>query len=231
MIITSDRLTLKEYPAELKPREKLDKYGVGTLEDREILAILLTTGTRNKTALEIADQVLIKHKGLRGIWDISLEELSSIDGIGIAKASRIISAIELAKRISLKASEYKPTIKSPEDVANLLMEKMSYLDREHFKVILLNTKGQVIKCETISIGTLNSSLVHPRELFKIAIRRSAASIILVHNHPSGDTSPSKEDIQVTRRIIDAGKLLDIKVLDHIIFGGKKFLSLKEKALI
>lgn len=231
MAITSNRLTLKEYPNELKPREKLDKYGVQSLSDREILAILLTTGTSKKTALEIADQILIKHNGLKGILDISLEELSAFDGIGIAKGSRIISAVELGKRINLKDQDYKPVIKSPEDVASLLMDKMSYLDREHFKVVLLNTKGQVIKCETISIGTLNSSLVHPRELFKIAIRRSAASIILVHNHPSGDVNPSKEDIQVTRRIIDAGKLLDIRVLDHIIFGGKNFLSLKEKAFI
>ncbi|SMB92142.1 DNA replication and repair protein RadC [Desulfonispora thiosulfatigenes DSM 11270] len=231
MSITIDKLTLKEYPEELQPRERLDKYGVRALSDRELIAILLTTGSTKKTALEIAEQVLTRHNGLRGILDISLEELSSFDGIGIAKASRIISAVEIGKRISLKGQEFKPTIKSPEDVANLLMEKMRYLDREHFKVILLNTKGQVIKCETISIGTLNSSLVHPRELFKIAIRRSAASIILVHNHPSGDTSPSREDIQVTKKIMEAGKLLDIKVLDHIIIGDKSFLSLKEKALI
>lgn len=225
------KLTLKDFPKELQPREKLFQYGIKVLSDSELIALLLTTGSKNDTALELAEKMLIKSRGLKGLVDYSLEELATFCGVGCAKASRILSAIEIGKRISRKGREYKPVIKCPQDVSNLMMEEMRFLDREYFKVLLLDTKGQVIICETISIGNLNSSLVHPRELFKIAIKRSAAAIILLHNHPSGDPSPSKEDILVTKRIVDAGKILDIKVLDHIIFGDKVFSSLKEKALM
>lgn len=225
------KLTLKEYPEELRPRERLCRYGVQSLSDRELIALLLATGSRNTTALELAESILTRYKGLRGLVNITIEELSSFPGIGKAKGAKILSAIELGKRISIKESKLHPVIKSPEDVSNLMMEEMCYLDREHFKVLLLNTKGQVMSCETISIGSLNSSLVHPREVFKLAIKKSTASMILLHNHPSGDPTPSREDIEVSKRIIEAGELLGIKVLDHIIIGDKKYCSLKEKGFI
>ncbi len=225
------RLTLKDYPVELKPRERLCNLGVQALNEQELIAILLATGNREATALELAEQILSQSGGLKGLVNLTLQELSEFNGVGQAKAARILAAVEIGKRISMVEMNFKPFIRSPEDASNLVMEEMRHFDREHFRVFLLNTKNQVISCETISIGNLNSSLVHPRELFKIAIKKSAASLILIHNHPSGDPTPSHEDIQITKRIIEAGKLLGIEVLDHIIIGDKIFTSMKEKALI
>ncbi|NMA01264.1 MAG: DNA repair protein RadC [Clostridia bacterium] len=225
------RLTLKEYPLELQPRERLYQLGVQALSDRELLALLLTTGTKGITALEVAENILTENQGFKGLASLSLEELASFPGVGPAKAAKILATFEIGKRVSLRGGELRPIIQSPEDVSNLVMEDMRHYDREHFKTLLLNTKNQVINIETISIGNLNSSLVHPRELFKSAIKRSAAAIILVHNHPSGDPRPSREDINITKRIIEAGNILGIEVLDHIIIGDKVFCSLKEKDLI
>ncbi|MFZ5942743.1 MAG: RadC family protein [Bacillota bacterium] len=225
------RLTLKEYPVELQPRERLDRYGVQVLSDRELIAILLATGSRESTALDVADAILTKYKGLKNLHGLTVQELSSIKGVGLGKAARILAALEMGKRISLQGGEFRAAIQSPEDVSNLVMEEMRFLDREHFRALLLNTKNQVLTLETISIGNLNSSLVHPRELFKAAVKRSAASIILLHNHPSGDPTPSKDDIEITKRIIEAGKIMGITILDHIIIGNKIYLSMKEKGII
>lgn len=214
------KLTLKEYPVELQPRERLCRLGVQALTDGELIAILLTTGSREATALDIADQILTRYQGLKGIVNLAVEELASFNGVGLGKAARILAAIEIGKRINLQGGDFRPIIKSPEDVCNLVMEDMRFLDREHFRAMLLNAKNQVLSCETISIGNLNSSLVHPRELFKVAIKRSAQALVLLHNHPSGDPIPSREDIEVTKRLLDAGKLLGIEILDHIIIGDK-----------
>jgi len=225
------RLTLKEYPIELQPRERLCRFGVQALSDRELVAILLTTGSKNATALDIADTILTKYQGLKGLINLSVEELASFNGIGHGKAARILAALEMGKRISIQGAEFKPAIQSPEDVSNLVMEEMRFFDREHFRVLLLNSKNKVLSCETISIGNLNSSLVHPRELFKMAIKRSARAVVLLHNHPSGDPTPSREDIEVTERILNAGNLLGIDVLDHIIIGDNIYFSMKEKGII
>jgi len=223
-------LTIKDMPADLRPRERLLKEGAQVLNDAELLAILLRTGTDRNTVLELAAMVLAKF-GLRGLLQASVEELSSIKGIGPAKAAQVKAALELGKRIATNTSEERVVIKTPEDVAGLVMEGMRHLDREQFQALLLNTKNQVIGQEVISIGTLNSSTVHPRELFKNAIKRSAAAIILVHNHPSGDPSPSREDIEVTGRLLEAGRIIGIDVLDHLIIGDNRFNSLKAKGLM
>lgn len=225
------RLTIKDMPADLRPRERLLREGAQSLTDPELLAILLRTGTATSTALELAAVVLTHFNGLRGLVQASVEELSEIKGVGPAKAAQIKAALELGKRVATNAPEQRVVIKTPEDAAGLVMEEMRHLDREHFRALLLNAKNQVIGQEVISIGTLNSSTVHPRELFKNAIKRSAAAIILIHNHPSGDPSPSREDIEVTRRLIEVGHLIGIEVLDHLIIGDNKFNSFRARGLM
>ncbi|NLC38684.1 MAG: DNA repair protein RadC, partial [Clostridia bacterium] len=188
----------------MRPREKMQTQGPEALSNGELLAILIRVGNRSESALDLANRLLAQAGGLRFLVETSIEELSKIKGIGLAKASQIKAAVELGRRIALDPGEMRPVIRSPEDVASLLMEKMRFLDREHFQVLTLNTKNQVLGIKTAFIGSLNSSIVHPREIFKEAIKRSAAALILVHNHPSGDPSPSPEDLDVTRRLQEAG---------------------------
>lgn len=211
---------------ESRPRERLLKEGAGALSDIELLAIMLRTGTMDMTALDLATLLLSKYRNLLGLMQVSVEELNSLKGIGLAKAAQIKAALELGRRVAVAAAGDGDSIRSPEDAAALVMEDMRHLDKEHFMALLLNVKNRVLAREIISIGTLNTSSVHPRELFKPAVRRSAASVILVHNHPSGDPSPSNEDLEVTRRLVEAGKILGIQVLDHLIIGDKEFVSLK-----
>jgi len=225
------RLTMKDMPSELRPRERLLKEGARSLTDAELLAILLRTGTSRNTALDLAAVILANFNGLRGLVQASVEELSAVKGVGPAKAAQIKAALELGKRLAADSGEERAVIKTPADAAGLVMEEMRHLDREHFRALLLNAKNQVIGQEVISIGTLNSSAVHPRELFKSAIKRSAAALILVHNHPSGDPSPSREDVEVTRRLVEVGRLIGIEVLDHLVIGDNKFSSLKAKGLL
>lgn len=223
--------TIKDLPVDERPREKLYRYGAKSLSNSELLAIIIRTGSRNTSALEASRNLLSLDKmGLAFISQCSIEELSKVEGIGKCKASQILASIELGRRISL-SNNYAMKINSPLDVSNVLMEELKYLEKEYFKIIMLNTKNVIISIEDISVGSLNSSIVHPREVFKEAIKRSSASIILVHNHPSGDPTPSKEDINITKRLIECGEILGIKVLDHIIFGYNKYTSLKEKDLI
>ncbi|AOY78376.1 RadC family protein [Clostridium formicaceticum] len=224
--------TIKEMPVYERPREKLVTYGVNTLSNAELLAILLSTGSKEMSAIDLANCILSSTKeGLRFFTDCAIEELIQIKGVGLAKATQIIAAVELGKRIALttKANNYK--IKGPDDVTHLLMEEMRYLKKEFFNIMLLNTKNELIAVENISIGSLNASIVHPREVFVRAIKRSSASLILVHNHPSGDPQPSKEDINITNRLVEAGKLIGIEILDHIIIGDNAYVSLKEKNMI
>lgn len=225
------RLTIKEMPAELRPRERLCQGGAEGLSDAELLAIILRTGFQSATAIDLAAQLLANFSGLKGLVLTKPEELSQVKGIGPAKAAQIKAALEIGRRVSVTAAADKPVIKSPGDVSALMMEKMRHYDREHFMALNLNTKNQVIAEDTVSIGSLNASLVHPRELFKNAIKRSAAGLILVHNHPSGDPTPSKEDIEVTRRLAESGKLLGIEIIDHVVIGDLKFISLKEKGIL
>lgn len=223
-------VSIKNYPEEVRPREKLVALGADKLSDQELLAILLRTGTKDKSAIDLAHD-MIKMEGLVSLVNLNVDELSSIKGMGLAKACQIKAAVELGKRLSRQSMGPRPVIRSPHDAAQLVMAEMSHLDREHFKVINLNTKNQIIVIDTVSVGSLNASLVHPREVFKMPIKRSAASLILIHNHPSGDITPSKEDLDITRRLCDAGNLLGIKIVDHIITGQNNFLSMKEKGLI
>jgi DNA repair protein RadC len=225
------RPTMKELPEGVRPRERLLKEGAEVLSDAELLAILLGTGSREATALDLASQLLIVFQSLRRLVDATVEEMSQMKGVGPAKASQVKAALELARRLSRYSDLPRSVIRSPEDAAGLVMEEMRHLDREHFRAILLNTKNQVITVDNVSVGTLNSSTVHPRELFRNAIKRSAAALILLHNHPSGDPAPSREDIDITGRLVQAGKIVGIEVLDHVIIGDNKFTSLKAEGLI
>jgi len=223
---------IKKMPNEERPREKLSKNGADTLTNAELLAILLRNGTKQQSVLDLANELLThREDGLMFITDCTVEELCEIKGIGIAKASQLLAAIELGKRIAIKPKENRVNINSPMEISKLFMEEMRYLKKEVFKVLLLNTKNQIIKIDEVSVGILNSALVHPREVFTNAIRKNASSIILIHNHPSGNPKPSKEDISLTERLIEAGKIIGINVLDHIIIGDGEFISLKEKAII
>lgn len=225
------RVSIKSLPQDLRPRERLAAGGPEALSNAELLAIILRTGWQQENALDLAQRLLAEPRGLRFLAEASFEELASFKGVGPAKAAQVKAAVELGRRLAQAGRVGRPVIHSPLDVAALLMEEMRYLDREHFRALSLNTKNQVLSLDNISIGSLNSSIVHPREVFKRAITNSAAAVILVHNHPSGDPAPSREDIEVTKRLVQAGKILGIAVLDHIIIGDGRYLSFKEKGLL
>ena len=222
--------TIKNLPEEERPRERLARHGASVLSNAELLAILLRTGTKEESAISLAHRILVQEQGLRYLADINVEQLSAINGIGKAKAAQIKAAIELGKRLAAFEPGADKPLKCPQDVAALLMEEMRYLKKEHMKLVLLNVKCNLISVEEISVGSLNASIVHPREVFNPAIRKSSASIIMVHNHPSGDPSPSSEDVSITARIAEAGKLIGIELVDHIIIGDGKYISMKEKGL-
>ena len=226
------RYTIKDLPLSERPREKLISYGVEALSNAELLALIIKSGNFEETAVEVAQKILSRdNRGIAYLADVSLEELMEVKGIGEGKASQILAAIEIGKRLNRIGPQDKIKISSPMVLVNLLMDEMRYLCKEHFKIAILDTKNQILAIENISIGTLNASIVHPRDVFKIAIKRNANSLILIHNHPSGDPNPSNEDISITNRLVDAGNLIGIKVLDHIIIGDNKYISFKEKNLV
>lgn len=222
---------IREIPADERPRERLLQYGADALSVAELLAILLRTGTEKYSALGLADHLTSQHGGLRGVANMTVEEMAQVHGIGPAKAAQIKAAIEFGRRLVAVSDEERPRIRSPQDVYNLVGHTLRDERREHFVALLLDTKGGVFRQVTISVGDLSSSLVHPREVFVEAVRRSAASLIVAHNHPSGDPTPSPEDAQVTRRLQEAGELLGIELLDHIIIGDNRWISLREKGLL
>ena len=225
----NNHLKMKDLPYSERPYEKLEKYGVERLTDAELLAIIIKTGTKDETSVSIAQRILKNgQEKAEGIIDISLCDLMKVKGIGRVKAIQIKAVLELGKRLISNNNSKKSIIKTPQDVSDLLMEDMRLLKKEYVKSLLLTTKNQLIKIVDIAIGSLNSSIVHPREVFSEAVKCGCASLILIHNHPSGDPSPSSEDISITKRISDAGKILGIELLDHIIIGNKVFISLKEK---
>lgn len=217
---------------ELRPRTRLRTAGAGSLSAAELLAVLLSAfpGTSEAQALELAGRAISEAGGLHGLLRSPSHELVGTAGVGEAKASVLLAAAELGKRLVSESGPVRPVISGPGDVYELLRGRLAHLDRERFIVLLLNTKNAVIESHTVSIGTLSSAIVHPREIFKPAIQASAASIILAHNHPSGHTEPSREDREVTRRIVESGETIGIEVLDHLIIGDG-YLSLKERGLL
>jgi DNA repair protein RadC len=223
-------ITITSLPENERPREKLKNHGVKALSNAELLAILLRTGTKNESALSLSYKILSKNGGIKFLGNAKVTDFNEISGIGLAKASQLIAAVELGKRIAQYSYNEDIYVKKPQDAADMLMEEMRYYKKEHMKIIMLNVKCKVIGVEEISIGSLNSSLAHPREIFIPAIKNSSANIILTHNHPSGDPAPSKDDIEITQRVYEAGKILGIELYDHIIIGDGVFISLKEKGL-
>ncbi|MCU1805413.1 DNA repair protein RadC [Cytobacillus firmus] len=227
----TDSLLIKDFPQDERPRERFVQNGPESLSNHELIAILLRTGTKDESVLQLANRLLTHFEGLRLLKDASLDEITAINGIGSAKAIQVLAAVEIGRRISKLTYDDRYIIRSPEDGANYVMHEMRFLSQEHFVCLYLNTKNQVLHKQTIFIGSLNASIVHPREVFKEAFRRSAASIICIHNHPSGDPTPSREDIEVTKRLAESGKIIGIDVLDHLIIGENKFVSLKEKGYL
>lgn len=220
-------LVLREVPAQERPRERMMARGAAGMSNAELLAIILRTGVRNESAVMLAHRLLRDAGGIRGLTDRTIEQLCELRGIGTAKALQILAALELGKRVAVSEMDDLPIIRSPLDAAKLISEEMRYLQKEHFLALFLNTKNRIIGKEIVSVGSLNSTVVHPRELFRAAMKRCAASIICAHNHPSGDPTPSPEDIQLTRRLTEAGRIVGIELLDHIIIGDRQFISLKE----
>jgi len=223
--------TIHDLPISERPRERLQKLGVAALSAQEILALILSRGVAGESVMVTAQRLLSQFGNLKGIAGASVEELSQVKGIGVAKASQIKAAFELANRLEgYSEAEEKPVIKTPDDVASLVKGRLRSKKKEHFLALLLDTRNQLIKVAEISVGSLDTSIVHPREVFKEAISASAASVIFVHNHPSGDPTASEDDIKLTKRLAEAGGIMGIDVLDHIIITDKEFLSLKREGL-
>lgn len=230
-MMESHNMTLRDIPREDRPRERMLQFGARILSNSELVAILLRTGTVAESAVGLAQRVLKEAGGLRGLVNMSTEQMIRVKGIGYAKALQLQAAIELGKRLAQSELDPALIVRSPQDVARYVMEDLRYLQKEHFVCLFLNTKNHVIAQETLSIGSLNASIVHPREVFRAAIERGSASIICIHNHPSGDPTPSPEDVDMTHRLVEAGHVIGIEVLDHLIIGDQKFVSLKEQGLM
>lgn len=225
-------LKVLEIPKNERPTEKLINFGSDALSNSELLAIILRSGVKGESVLNISQKVLSEVHGLDGILNISYDELTSIKGIKTVRAAQILAVVELFRRFkSLKTQNDKISINSPSDISDMLIQEMRGFNQEILKVIVLNTKNNIIRVKDVFKGTLNTSIVHPREIYSEALKSGGASIIICHNHPSGDPTPSKEDINITKRIMECGKILGIKLLDHLIIGDKEFVSLKEKGII
>lgn len=223
--------TIKDLDISDRPREKMINEGYESLNEEELLAIILSTGYKNKNVIELSKEILASFS-YEELLEVEVDELIKIDGIKLAKATKIVASLQLGRRISEKVIKKKiKKITSNADVYTYMKNELTFKKKEHFVAILLDTKNVIIAEETISIGDLSSTIVNPREVFKPAIKKSAKSIILVHNHPSGNPTPSMEDLQITKRLVDAGEILDISVLDHIIIGKDKFYSFKKEGNI
>ncbi len=224
------RPMIRDLPVQERPRERLRDSGASSLSNAELLAIILRTGSAGASALDLASLLLAKFGGLGGVARAGWAELCSVNGLGEAKVAQVKASLELGKRgVAVQPDDARPVVRNPEDASNLLGE-MTLLDQEELRVILLNTKNQVLGTPRVYLGNVSSSLVRVAEVLRPAVRENCPSIIVVHNHPSGDPNPSQEDIEVTRDIVKAGALLQIQVLDHIILARRGFRSLKEKGL-
>jgi DNA repair protein RadC len=213
-----------------RPRERLIQIGAEVLSTAELLAIILRSGTMGESALRVAERLLIEFDHLPGLSRATITELMNVKGVGDAKAAEIKAALEIGRRLVASAPEERPKVTTPDDAFHLLKSEMMFLDQEQLRLILLDTRNRVIRTPTIYVGSLNTSVIRVGELFRAAIRENSAAFIVAHNHPSGDPSPSPEDITVTRQIVQAGKLLDVDVLDHIVIGHNRFVSLKQRGL-
>lgn len=222
--------TIRDLPAAERPRERLRDKGASTLSNAELLAIILRTGAASENVLNMASRLLAKFGGLAGVARAGFGELCAERGLGEAKASQLKAALELGRRLLSAQPEERVVVRSPQDVANLLLAEMSFLEEEHLRVVLLNTKNQVMAVPEVYRGSVNTSLIRVSEIFREAIRENCPAMVVVHNHPSGDPTPSSEDIRVTEQIVEAGKLLDIEVLDHLVIGHQRYVSLKEQRL-
>ncbi|OPY71491.1 MAG: hypothetical protein A4E63_01517 [Syntrophorhabdus sp. PtaU1.Bin050] len=230
MLKDETTFTVHDLPRQERPRERLQKFGAEALSAQELLALIIGRGVAKRSVMDIAQELVRRFGSINGLSRATAEELSKVRGIGIAKAAQILACFELARRQDLEGEMEDLDIKDPGDVVKVVRAGLRDKAKEHFKLVLLNTRNKVIGISTISIGTLNASLVHPREVFKEAVVRSASSVILVHNHPSNDLEPSEEDIRITRRMVEAGKIMGIEVLDHIIITRHQFASLKARGL-
>ena len=227
-----DSFTIHDLPRSERPRERLFKLGSEALSAQEILALILGRGIKGESVMVTSQKLLSRFGNLKGIANASIEELTQINGIGPAKAAQIKAAVELSKRLEADAGEsQKPAVKSPEDVVNIVKSQLKGKKKEHFLVLCLDTRNRLINCKPVSVGSLDTSIVHPREVFREALSSSAASVIFVHNHPSGDPEPSEEDVELTKRLAKAGEIIGIDVLDHIIVCDRSYSSLKAKNLL
>lgn len=225
-------MLIKSLPEEERPQEKALRNGVGALSDTELIALILRTGRQNASSIALAEDVLsICDEGLFSMGTFEADDLLGIEGIGPAKASMLMAAVELGKRISASRKPEKYVADDPDMIADMFMENLRYEKKEYFKSVILNTKSEIVAVDNVSVGELSSTIVHPREVFSRAIRKSAYGVVFVHNHPSGDPTPSEEDISTTHRLVEGGNILGIKVLDHVIIGDGRYESMRSLDMI
>ena len=229
---TKNTYRITDLAVDERPRERLVKYGPGVLGNAELLAILLRVGVEGENVVQLAERLLRTYGGFTGLHRATVDDLTAQRGMGPAKAAQLKAALEVGERLRRATPDEKPSIHSPQDAADLLQHEMGALEQEELRVVLLDTRNRVMSVETVYVGSLNAAIVRPAEVFREAVRRNACSVIVAHNHPSGDARPSPEDIAVTTEIVKSGKLLDIDVLDHLVIGGTpgRFTSLKERGL-
>ena len=225
---------MKEMACEERPYERCEQFGASNLTDSELLAVLLRTGTRGENALQLADKILhpvFSQKGVLNLHQWTYEQLMQIKGIGKVKAIQILCLAELSRRLAKATAQEGLNFSNPASIARYYMEDLRHANQEQMKLLLLNTKSRLIGETDISKGTVNPAVISPRELFVEALQKNAVSIVLLHNHPSGDPTPSKEDVLITRRIQEAGRLIGVELLDHIVIGDNCYVSLREKGLV
>ncbi len=221
--------TIRDLPQGERPRERLREFGPKSLSNTELIAILLRTGLQGENVLAVSSRLLARFDGLAGLGRVSFSELCAERGLSEAKTSQLMAALELGRRFVSLAPQERAVINSPQDVANLLLAEMSVLDQEHLRILLLNTRNEVLGIQEIYVGNVNSSVVRAAEVFRPAVQANAPSIIVVHNHPSGDPAPSSQDVDITNELISTGKLLGIELLDHVVLGrGNRFVSMNER---
>jgi DNA repair protein RadC len=222
--------TIKQWPAGERPREKLLNDGASSLSEAELLAIILRAGARGVTAIDLAKKLLSDGRTLRDLAGLSVSDLQHL-GIGKVRAASVVAAFELARRLPASSGAERPAFHAPEDVTRIFLPKLRDLRHEEFWVLLLTTSNQLIRDIRVTSGTLNSSLVHPRECFSDALKERAASVIFIHNHPSGNPEPSSEDLAITKQLCEAGKILGIPVYDHVVVAGAQFVSFAQRGLL